>query len=237
MSREARSRVALGIGIPLAALVFLGALIFAFSRVLLAVPESLAPWVALLFAATILAGCALAATIQGTRGFAFLIGVLVLTIVGGGVAGAVIGERPVHSLIEEEPPGPPPGGEAGAPPPPEGSPPSEESPPPPPEESPGEPGGGGPAAGPVEITAQNTAFDTSQISLPPEQEVTISFTNQDAIPHNVSIYTEPGGDPIFQESPVGGPTTVEYAFTSPPPGEYYFQCDVHPQMNGTVSVG
>src|SRR5688500_4964172 len=102
MSREARSRVVLGAGIPIAALVFLGLLIFAFSRILLAVPETLAPWVALLFAAVILAGCALAALIPGTRGFAFLISVLVATIVIGGVVGAVVGERPVHSLIEGE---------------------------------------------------------------------------------------------------------------------------------------
>ncbi|HEX2024858.1 MAG TPA: hypothetical protein VHH92_00525, partial [Actinomycetota bacterium] len=111
MSRDVRSRVTLGIGIPLAALVFLGALIFAFSRILLAVPEALAPLVAILFAATIVAGCTLAAMIRGTRGFAFLIGVLVLTIVMGGVAGAVLGERPVHRLVEEEAGGPHPEGE------------------------------------------------------------------------------------------------------------------------------
>ncbi len=90
MSREVRSRVFLGIGIPVAAFVFLVALILAFSRILLAVDPAIAPWIALLFAATILTGCALAATIRGTRGFALLIAVLVLTIVGGGVAGAVL---------------------------------------------------------------------------------------------------------------------------------------------------
>jgi plastocyanin len=231
VSRDARSRVTLGIGIPVAAFAFLAALIFAFSRVLLAVPPSLAPLVAILFAATIVAGCTLAATIRGTRGFAFLIGVLVLTIVMGGVAGAVLGEYPVHSLVEEEAGGPQ--GEPGAAPPaetpsPGESPAAEESPPPP-----EQPGGGGVVA----ITAQNTAFDTSTIDLPPEQQVTISFTNNDPLPHNLSIYTAAGGEPVFQGEVVTGPTTVEYSVVTPPPGTYYFQCDVHPQMNGNVAVG
>ena len=239
MSRDVRSRVTLGIGIPLVAFAFLALLIFAFSRILLAVPPSLAPVVAILFAGTIVAGCTLAAMIRGTRGFAFLIGVLVLTIVMGGVAGAVLGEYPVHSLVEEEAGGP--HGAPGGPPPgetpvPAESPPQGESPaesPPPPEEP---AGGGGDGPAPA-ITALNTAFDTNTISLPPEQPVTVSFTNQDALPHNVSVYTEAGGEPIFQGEVVTGPTTVEYSFTSPAPGQYYFQCDVHPQMSGTVSVG
>lgn len=228
MSRDVRSRVALGIGIPLAAFLFLAALILALSRVLLAVPPELAPWVALLFAATILAGCTVAATIQGTRGFALLIGVLVLTIVGGGIVGAAVGEYPVHSLVEEAEG--PPEGEA----PPAPAPGGEESPPPPPPE---EPGGGGQPGG-LTVVAQASTFDTAEIALPPEAPVTITFENQDPVPHNLSIYTAPGGDPIFQETPVPGPTTVEYSFTSPAPGEYYFQCDVHPTtMSGTVTVG
>jgi plastocyanin len=217
-SRDVRSRVALGIGIPVAAFAFLAALILAFSRILLAVDPDWAPVVAMLFAATILAGCTLAATVQGTRGFAFLIGILVLTIVGGGIFGAFLGEYPVHGRGEEAAGGEPAPGQA--PPPPEG--PAEQPP------GPGEP---------LVVVAQGLAFDTPEISLPPDTEVTIVLENRDPVPHNLSIYTEPGGDTIFQEAPQPGPTTVEYTFTSPPPGQYYFQCDVHPQMSGTVSVG
>jgi plastocyanin len=233
VSRDVRSRLVLGIGIPLAAFVFLAALILSLSRVLLAVPPELAPWVAVLFAATILAGCTVAATIQGTRGFAVLIGVLVLTIVGGGIVGAAVGEYPVHSLVEEEHAAGPPGGEEapGAP----AAPGGEESPPPPPPEE--EPGGGGQQGG-LTVVAQGLAFDITEIALPPEAPVTITFDNRDSVPHNLSIYTAPGGDAIFQDTPVPGPTTVEYSFTSPAPGEYYFQCDVHPTtMTGTVTVG
>jgi plastocyanin len=232
VSREVRNRTLLGVGIPVAAFLFLAALIIAFSRILLAVPESLAPWIALLFATNILVGCALAAMIRGTRGFAFLIAVLVLTIVGGGVAGAVLGERPVHSLVEEEAAGE-------QPPPAEASPPAESPPAPPEGESPPPEGEGGGGAGqPVVITAQALAFDTSELVLPPAGEAVITFENQDqGVPHNVAIYTEQGGDPIFQGEIIAGPDTIEYRFPPPEPGTYYFQCDVHPQMSGSVTVG
>lgn len=228
MSAETRRRVLLGVGIPLTAFLFLGLLILAFSRILLAVPESLAPWVALLFATNILVGCALAATIRGTRGFAFLIVLLVGTILGGGIAGAVIGERPVHSLLEEEagppePAPPPPAGESPAP---EESPPAEE-----------EPSPEGPGGEVVRVVAEGIAFDTAEMALPAQGEAVIAFDNRDAgIPHNVAIYTG-GGDPIFQGEIVTGPTMIEYRFPAPAPGSYEFRCDVHPEMQGSVSVG
>ena len=229
MSAEVRRRVLLGVGIPVGAFLFLGVLIIAFSRILLAVPESLAPWVALLFATNILVGCALAASIQGTRGFVFLVMLLVGTILAGGIVGAVVGERPVHSLVEAEEAGPP--GPSPAPPPP-----AEESPTP--GESPAEEEPPAEGAGVVSISAENTAFDLSEFSLPAEGEAVIDFDNRDAgIPHNVSIYVEEGGEAIFQGEIVTGPTRTEYRFPPPDPGAYYFQCDVHPQMNGSATVG
>lgn len=229
MSAEVRRRVLLGVGIPVTAFVFLAVLIIAFSRILLAVPETLAPWVALLFATNILVGCALAATIRGTRGFAFLVIILVGTILGGGIAGAVLGERPVHSLVQEEegPPEPPPPlpGEEESPEPVES--PAEE------EETPPE----GPGGDVVALAAEGIAFDTAELSLPAEGEVVIAFDNRDAgIPHNVAIYDE-GADPVFQGEIITGPATIEYRFPAPRPGSYRFVCDVHPQMQGTASVG
>ena len=230
MSAEVRRRVLLGVGIPVAAFAFLAVLIIAFSRILLAIDPDLAPWVALLFATNILVGCALAATIRGTRGFAFLIVLLVATILGGGIAGAVLGERPVHSLIAEEAAGPP----EGAPPPPGESP----SPPASPAETPAEeePPPGPPPGGAIEIVAEGTAFDVAEVSLPAQGEVVIAFENRDPLPHNVALYTE-AGEPVFQGEIITGPTSTEYRFPAPAPGGYQFRCDVHPQMQGTATVG
>jgi plastocyanin len=35
---------------------------------------------------------------------------------------------------------------------------------------------------------------------------------------------------------VTGRKTIDYTFTSPGPGTYYFRCDAHPDMNGTFYV-
>jgi plastocyanin len=226
VSREVRRRVSLGFILPIGALLGIGVLVFAFSRILLALDADVAPWVALLFAVNILVGCALAAALPGRRSFAFLGTVLVATIIGGGIAGAVVGEAPVHSLVEEGHEAPEPTGPPTAPP--TGEPtgePTEEPTGPPPE-------------GPAAIVAEGIAFDTDELRFPPESEVGLRFVNRDTgIPHNVAIYESQGGEPIFQGEIITGPAETDYTFTTPAPGEYYFQCDVHPNMSGSVAVG
>lgn len=102
-------------------------------------------------------------------------------------------------------------------------------------------GGGELAANLVKVVAENTAFNTKEIVLHPG-EVTIEFENRDTVPHNVAIYKTKDAkdakdaDKIFVGEIFKGVATKEYKFTAPPKGEYYFQCDVHPQMNGAVKV-
>ena len=102
--------------------------------------------------------------------------------------------------------------------------------------SPGEPGGPG---GGVTVTAASLAFDTSEIVLPADKPSTITFRNQDAgVQHNISIYSDPNlGQQLFQGELVTGPGQADYPIPPIPTGTYYFQCDVHPTMNGTVRDG
>jgi plastocyanin len=225
VSREVRRRLSLGFLLPIGALLGIGVLVFAFSRILLALDADVAPWVALLFAVNILVGCALAAALPGRRSFAFLGTVLVATIIGGGIAGAVVGEAPVHSLVEAEHEAPQPTGPPTAPP--------TDQPTGEPTEGPTGP----PPEAPPTIVAEGIAFDTDELRFPPESEVGLHFVNRDSLPHNVAIYESQGGEPIFQGEIITGPAETDYAFTTPAPGDYYFQCDVHPNMNGSVAVG
>jgi len=74
---------------------------------------------------------------------------------------------------------------------------------------------------------------------PANSAVVIEFTNLDPLPHNFALYpTSAAQDPIFQGEIFSGPATRIYQFRAPAqPGNYYFQCDVHPaQMNGTFVV-
>jgi plastocyanin len=97
-------------------------------------------------------------------------------------------------------------------------------------------GPGGPGGG-VTVVAQNIAFDTSTIRLEPVR-TTITFENRDAgVQHDIAIYSDSSlADELFNGELVTGPATVEYAVPALPPGEHYFQCNVHPNMNGSVVV-
>ena len=71
----------------------------------------------------------------------------------------------------------------------------------------GEPGGGG-----ATVVAQNTAFDTDTIELPPAVPTTITFDNRDAgTQHNIAIYTDPElSQELFNGELITGPDTIEY---------------------------
>ena len=90
----------------------------------------------------------------------------------------------------------------------------------------------------VRVVAQNTAFDTEEIQLPAETATTLTVDNQDAAPHNLSIYEDDtaSGDPLFTFEPFTGPAEQTFDVEPIPEGEYYFRCDVHPTMEGAVVV-
>lgn len=101
-------------------------------------------------------------------------------------------------------------------------------------------GNGGGPSDPYAVEALDNRFPFTTLEAPPNTEVTYTLTNNGANPHNISFYESKGGaelgdgavGPILAGG-ASGPTT----FTTPGPGTYYFQCDVHPdQMNGTFTV-
>ena len=99
-------------------------------------------------------------------------------------------------------------------------------------------GGGGDGGATATVTAANVQFDTSTINLPADQPTTIHFVNDDAgVPHNIGIYEDDTVvAELFQGEQITGPDEIDYAIDPLAAGDYYFQCDVHPDMNGTVAV-
>jgi plastocyanin len=91
--------------------------------------------------------------------------------------------------------------------------------------------------GAVEISAADLAFDVATIEAPAGEEFTITLTNNESQPHNVSVYREEGGEEIVIGDVITGPdATVDTVVPALEPGTYYFVCDVHPEMNGTLVV-
>jgi len=91
----------------------------------------------------------------------------------------------------------------------------------------------------LNITAQDVEFDMDTITVPAGANVTMAFDNRDeGVPHNVAVYTDPSmAEEIFVGEIITGPAEITYTFTAPEePGTYYFQCDVHPSMNGDFIV-
>jgi plastocyanin len=102
--------------------------------------------------------------------------------------------------------------------------------------TPPEGGGGG---GGVVISAQNVAFDTETLTLPADEETPIEFNNDDAssVQHNVAIYDDDSAEKsLFQGEVIPGGQSITYDVPPLKKGSYYFQCDVHPGMNGDVEV-
>jgi plastocyanin len=87
--------------------------------------------------------------------------------------------------------------------------------------------------------AQGLAFDTDQIALPPDEPSTVIFENKDAgVSHNIAIYTDSSlGTNLFRGQIIVGPASIDYSIPALKPGTYYFHCDVHPTMQGSVTVG
>lgn len=99
------------------------------------------------------------------------------------------------------------------------------------------------AAGPTQsvdadatITSTALDFDVKQFALPADEATTIHFVNVSPALHNVAIYIDSSvAGPVFTGQPMEQGDTV-YDVPALPAGTYYFRCDLHPEMNGTVTV-
>jgi plastocyanin len=91
----------------------------------------------------------------------------------------------------------------------------------------------GAPSGPIDLVAQNIAFNIKTITVKAGSMVTINFNNMDnGIPHNFAAYTDSSAStPIFVGAVINGPSTTTYTFNAPAtPGTFFFRCDVHPTI-------
>ena len=91
-----------------------------------------------------------------------------------------------------------------------------------------------------EATGQPTrvgrAGTAAALTAPADKTFQIKFDNEDAsVQHNVEI-KDASGKVLFKGDLVTGVTTTTYTVPAIPAGTYPFQCTVHPNMTGTLTV-
>ncbi|MFP5351386.1 MAG: cupredoxin domain-containing protein [Actinomycetota bacterium] len=207
LSHEVRFRVPLPIIVPVGALLVIAVVAFTMSRILLSVPKEIAVVLAIAIGANILIACAYIALRPAAARMSW--GELAIVALYPVIIGLVLTQMGLstdHSAGEAAAAEGGHGAEAAA-------------------------GGGG------TVTAANVAFDTDQITLTGGEDETIQFVNDDTAEHNIAIYEDDSAEQdIFVGDTIPGGQEITYEFTAPKKGEYYFQCDLHPTMNGTVTV-
>ena len=93
------------------------------------------------------------------------------------------------------------------------------------------------SGGKVAISADKLKFDVGTIAAKAGEAFTITFTNKEGQPHNVAVYRSKGGENIVRGEIITGPDkSNEISVPALAAGTYYFQCDVHPEMSGSVVV-
>lgn len=106
------------------------------------------------------------------------------------------------------------------------------------------PPGEGPAGAELEIatTAEKSiGYTTTSLEASAGQPVTVTYTNDSKVPHNIAFYDGPDAEStqiVLSETITGPGATTTVSFTAPAePGEYLFRCELHPtQMVGTLTV-
>ncbi len=101
----------------------------------------------------------------------------------------------------------------------------------------GDPGSDAPATGDVTVTAADMAFAPGTATVTSAGEVfTIAFTNEDAMPHNIAIYTDESKSEKLFEGEMVTDGSLVYEIPALDAGEYFFDCSLHPDMVGTLVV-
>jgi plastocyanin len=100
-------------------------------------------------------------------------------------------------------------------------------------------GGPAPSAGPADpdapvITASNLKFDQAEVVVTADTPLKLTFTNNESAPHNVAIYTDSSAKEPVSVGEIFSNGTKVQDVPALAAGSYFFRCDVHPDMQGSI---
>ena len=92
----------------------------------------------------------------------------------------------------------------------------------------------GPLADGPTVVAKDMKFQTTTVEVKADTAFTLHFDNQDSAPHNVGIYADSSAATPLSVGEVVTSTKADQAVPALKAGTYFFRCDVHHDMTGTI---
>ena len=92
--------------------------------------------------------------------------------------------------------------------------------------------------GVIDFSAQDLQFSAPCMVAVAGEAFTIHFTNNDTQPHNVAVFTDSSTSNEIVNGTIISTQgeSLDYEVPAQDEGQYYFDCSVHAEMNGTLYV-
>jgi plastocyanin len=94
----------------------------------------------------------------------------------------------------------------------------------------------GPVSDGPTIVAKDMKFAPASIEVKAGQAFTLHLDNQDSAPHNVAIYTDSSAATAVSTGDIVSSTKADQVVPALTAGTYFFRCDVHHDMTGTITA-
>jgi plastocyanin len=94
-------------------------------------------------------------------------------------------------------------------------------------------------AGPVDpngptVVAKDMKFQTGSVEVKAGENLTVHFDNEDSAPHNLAIYKDSSASSPISVGQVISSSKADQVIPALAAGTYFFRCDVHHDMTGTI---
>ena len=86
------------------------------------------------------------------------------------------------------------------------------------------------------VVAQNNAFSPATVTIKSGKAVSLTLENKDAAPHNVAIYKDSSASEKVSIGEIISSSSATQEVPALEKGQYFFRCDVHHDMTGTIVV-
>jgi plastocyanin len=97
------------------------------------------------------------------------------------------------------------------------------------------------SAGPVDpdapvIVAQGNAFSPAAVDVTADEVFSLTLDNKDSAPHNVAIFTDSSASTSISVGEIVSAAKTTQQVPALDAGSYFFRCDVHKEMTGTINA-